>query len=78
MIMPADIPETTLLNYLNSLDPHLKFTMETEIQEKLNFLDVTIQRENENIITSWYRKSSNTLNFTSWNSFGPKIHKINT
>jgi hypothetical protein len=78
MIMPADIPETTLLNYLNPLDPHLKFTMETEIQEKLNFFDVTIQRENENIITSWYRKSSNTLNFTSWNSFGPKIHKINT
>jgi hypothetical protein len=52
--------------------------METEIQEKLNFLDVTLHRENENIITSWYRKSSNTLNFTSWNSFGPKIHKINT
>ena len=29
-------------------------------------------------LTSWYRKSSNTLNFTSWNSFGPKTHKINT
>ena len=27
---------------------------------------------------SWYRKPSNTLNFTNWNSFGPKTHKINT
>ena len=63
---------------MNSLDPHLKFTMENEMQEKLNFLDVTISKQNNKIITSWYRKSSNTLNFTSWNSFGLKTHKINT
>ena len=27
--------------------------------------------------TRWYRKASNTLNFTNWNSSGPKIYKIN-
>ena len=48
------------------------------MQEKLNFLDVTIFKQNNKIITSWYRKSSNTLNFTNWNFFGPKTHKINT
>jgi hypothetical protein len=25
----------------------------------------------------WYRKDSNTLNFTDWNSLGPKYYKIN-
>ena len=65
-------------NYKNPLDPHLKFTMENEMQAKLTFLHVTICKQNYKIITTWYRKSSNTLNFTSWNSFGPKTHKINT
>ena len=78
MIIPANISETNFIKYLNSIDPYLKFTMENEIQEKLNFLDVTICKHNNRIITSWYRKSSNTLNFTSCNSFGPKTNKINT
>ena len=78
MIIPSNISEKVFLNYLNSLDPFLKFTMETETQNKLNFLDVLIRKENNKIITSWYRKPSNTLNFTNWNSFGPKTHKINT
>ena len=76
MIIPSNISEKVCLNYLNSLDPLLKFTMETETQNKLNFLDVLIRKENNKIITSWYRKPSNTLNFTNWNSFGPKTHKI--
>ena len=78
MINPQDISKTKFLNYLNSFDPHLIFTMEIEMQGKLNFLDVTICKQNNKIITSWYRMSSNTLNFTSWNFFGPKTHKINT
>ena len=45
--------ETKLLNYLNSLDPYLKFTMETKVQEKLNFLDVSIRRDKKKIITGW-------------------------
>ena len=52
MIIPADISETKFLNYLNSLYPHLKFTMENEIQETLNFLAVTICKQNNKIITS--------------------------
>ena len=65
MIVPADMSETRFLNYLNSLDSHLKFTLENEMKTKLNFMDVTIYKQNNKIITSWYRKSSNTLNFTS-------------
>ena len=42
------------------------------------YMDVLIRKQNNEIITSWYRKPSNTLNFTNWNSFGPKTHKIKT
>ena len=69
MIIPSNIFDIECLNYLNSLDPVLKFTMESEIQIKLNFLGVLIRKENNKIITSWYRKPSNTLNFTNWDSF---------
>ena len=44
-----------ILNYLNILDSHLKFTMENKMQ-KTYFLDVTICKQNKKIITSWYRK----------------------
>ena len=37
MIIPANISVTKVLNYLNSLDPRLKFTMEIKMQRKLNF-----------------------------------------
>ena len=46
--------------------------MEKKIQGKPNFLDVTIRKENNKIISSWYMKASNTLNFTNWSSFGLK------
>ena len=49
-----------------------------EMQDKLNVLDVTICKQNNKIISIWYRKSSSTLSFTMWNSFEPKTHKINT
>ena len=37
MIISENVSEIKLLNYLNSLDPYLKFTMEAEIQDKLKF-----------------------------------------
>ena len=41
------------------------------------FRDVLISKNNGQIMTSWYRKPSNTLMFNPWNSHGPKIYKIN-
>ena len=36
-----------------------------------------IYSSNGQIMTSWYRKPSNTLMFNSWTLHGPKIYKIN-
>ena len=74
MINPANLSETKILKHLNSLDPNLKFSIETEIQEKLDFLGVTIRKENNKIIN---KLVLNILNFTDLNSFGFKTLKIN-
>ena len=44
----------------NQITPKLKFTIEKEIECKLNFLDITIQREQHSIPTNIYRKPTTT------------------
>lgn len=55
---------------LNNFHPRIQFTYETENDGRINFLDITIQREEEekSLITNWYKKpfaSSRLLNFYS-------------
>jgi hypothetical protein len=77
MIIPDNIVENELLNYLNSLNKNLRFRMETQNNNSINFLDVIIHLNDNKISTGWFRKMSNTLTFTNWYSAGPKSYKIN-
>ena len=77
VIFPEDENEKEFLKIFNNFHKNLKFTLEHEQFNQLNFLDVLISKNNGQIMTSWYRKSSNTLMFNPWNSHGPKIYKIN-
>ena len=45
-----------VLNEFNQITPKLKFTIEEEIESKLSFLDITIQREEHRITINIYRK----------------------
>ena len=69
------------LNYLNNKHPNLKFTSETEISNKLPFLDCNIHRVNNTFETSVYRKNTfsglgiSNFSFCS-NAF--KLNSINT
>ena len=65
------------MSKFNTFHKNLKFTLEHEQFNQLNFLDVLISKHNGQILTSWYRKPSNTLMFNPWISHGPKIYKIN-
>ena len=52
----------------NEYDSNIKFTHQMELNEKINFLDVTISRTNNVISTNWYQKSiasDRVLLFTS-------------
>ncbi len=59
---------TTTLQVFNNKNYHLKFTHEIEINNRINFLDLTIIKHNDQLITNWYQKptqSNRTLNFNS-------------
>ena len=77
LFLPQNIDENLVLNNFNNFHKSLRFTMEKEENGKVNFLDVSVTKNDGQLFTTWYRKSSNTLMFNQWNSLGPKIYKIN-
>jgi hypothetical protein len=72
--MESNIHE--VLNDFNQITPKLVFTLEEEINHKINFLDITIQREQHHITTSIYRKPTTTDSIIPNDSCNPKEQKI--
>ena len=62
-------------NYLNKQHKNIKFTSEIEENGSLSFLDISIARENNKLVTSVYRKPTFSGIFTNFESFIPEIHK---
>ena len=56
------------LNNLNNLVPSIKFTVEEERNCNLNFLDVTVLRNDRNFTFSVFRKSTNIASFVHYYS----------
>ena len=56
---------------LNSQHSALKFTMQKEANQTLPLLDVKIEHENGQFLTSVYRKLKFTGQYIRWDSFGP-------
>ena len=61
---------------LNRLHPALKFTIEKEQNNSLSFLDVLVEKEGSEFLTSVYRKPTFSDHYIRWNSFSPKDRKI--
>ena len=67
-------------SYLNSRHPNVKFTMETEVNKVIPFLNVLIDNRNNILNTTTYHKSTYPgllLNFDSFTSRFYKISLIN-
>ena len=47
---------TNLVKYVNSISPHIKFTFEIMVDNKINFMDLTINIVNQKMEFSIYRK----------------------
>jgi hypothetical protein len=69
---------TNFYNLLNSIDPHINFTMEQEHDGKLSFLDTLITRNNGTLTIDVYRKPTHTGRYIDYNSHHDKQHKIST
>ena len=69
------------LEYINKKRKNMKFSIETEINGSLSFLDVKIFRENDKFVTSVFRKytfSGLYTNLISFISFEYKIGLVHT
>ena len=66
-----------LFQQLNNMHPNLKFTNEVEVDNKLPFLDVMVERCENAYKTSIYRKPTFRGQYVRWDSFCDKRRKIN-
>ncbi|CAD6216047.1 GSCOCG00012852001-RA-CDS, partial [Cotesia congregata] len=70
---------TELHNTLNNYHPRLKFTIETESNNKhVNYLDLKIIRVNNHIETNIYIKPTFSGRYINYQSEHPNSHKIGT
>jgi len=69
--------QLTLLNkYLNSVHSNLKFTLEEEANNRLNYLDLTIMKCNNSLKFKIYRKPTTTSQTINNNSHHPQNQKM--
>ena len=64
-------------SHLNSLHPSLRSTFKKECNRTLPFLDVLVEKNDHEFVTSIYRKPTFTCQYIRWNSFCPMKRKTN-
>lgn len=67
----------SILDLFNAYHPKIQFTLELEVNGKINFLDLTITHKEGKVYTSWYSKPSSSGRYTNFFSAQPFIHKRN-
>ena len=66
----------SFLHHLNSQQPTIRFTMETEKESKFAFLDTSVSRELDGrLTTSVYRKPTHTDQYLAYDSHHPQSVK---
>ena len=63
------------LNEINNLHPSLKFTIETESNGTLPFLDMLVHNVEGSLSSSWYRKPTDTGLTLNFHSLSPMKYK---
>ena len=64
-----------LLKHLNDQHPSIKFTLETESDDKLPFMDVTVHRIGKHLRTTVYRKPTHSGRYLNFSSHHPPSAK---
>ena len=77
VILRNDEERAEFHQLLNSLHPNLRFTYEVESNNKLPFLDVTVEKCDKAYTTYVYRKPTFTGQYIRWDSFCDKRRKLN-
>lgn len=77
LAIPEDKSEV-IMHIFNNYHPKLKFSIEIEQDNKNPFLDTLIIRENNQLITDWYRKPIRSDVYLNYHSHHPLSQKVNT
>lgn len=76
--VPDDQMHNTL-NIFNSINEHLQFTLESETNKSVPFLDTLVTRAEDNrIVLDWYQKPTASGRFINYFSNHPTNQKFNT
>ena len=68
-----------IITELNNFHNNIKFTHESEKDNRIPFLDVQITKvENGELETGVYRKETNNSIYIHWESYAPKQWKVET
>lgn len=67
-----------ILKTLNEYNEKLQFTVETEKQNSIPYLDTTIHRVDQNVCLNWYMKPIASGRMINFHSTQPTKYKINT
>ena len=65
------------LEYFNTRHKNIEFTCDNEVDYKLPFLDMCIERKDNKLLTSIYRKPTFTGLLSKYDSFAPILYKKN-
>ena len=71
LLFKDTVDPNQFLSYLNNKHPNIKFTAESEIDNQISFLDITIHKHNNFFNTSIFRKKTFTGLGTNYFSFIP-------
>lgn len=66
-----------ILHFFNSKNPSIQFTLEEEVNQSINFLDMTVSRVNNVLKCKWYQKPSSSGRLLNFLSVQPFIYKRN-
>ena len=66
-----------VLKYFNKYHPKIQFTLEEEVNSKINFLDVSITHTDGKVYTSWFTKPTSSGLYTNFLSVQPFAQKRN-
>ncbi|XP_074115123.1 uncharacterized protein LOC141537840 [Cotesia typhae] len=75
----AAVPEKEVENVLglfNSFDDNIQFTLETEKENRISFLDILIVRRDGCLITDWFIKPISSGRLLNYDSNHPRSQKV--
>ena len=75
-VFPTKQDALNFFEFINGIHGNIRFTMESEKDGSLQFLDTVVQKHNDVFDLDMFHKPTETGLYLSWSSLIPKVYKI--